>query len=437
MPSYRLSGLADDVLLRQGAASARNESACTALLLAHIAEIERRRLYADEGHDSMCAFCVAEWGLCEYAAYRRIGAARAALAFPALFEAVAEGRLNLTTVNLLAPALTAENAAGLIAAASGLTKRQLQDLLDERAVARAAAAARGAAGDPLAAAPAGLEDENVPLAPALVAPNGASEVRPAKEPAARPAAARFPLHALLGRAEQDDFEYLQALLGHAVPSGNLVQVLGRVFRAAIRQLEREKFAVGARTRGGARGPNAPSRCVPDAVRRAVFIRDRGRCTFEGAKGHRCGSQRRLEFDHIIPVAKGGQSTADNVRLHCRTHNQLAAERAFGAGFMERKRAESRRRAGQKREAARAKEAEFARKKAHARELAANAEAQARAMEVVPWLRRLGFSEREARGAAATCEALPVASLEERVRHALRGLAPASARRVTPFASGPA
>jgi hypothetical protein len=40
------------------------------------------------------------------------------------------------------------------------------------------------------------------------------------------------------------------------------------------------------------------------------------------------------------VARGGEATAENLRLRCRAHNGYAAERTFGAGFMERKRAEA-------------------------------------------------------------------------------------------------
>jgi len=433
MPSYRLSGLADDALLREGAASARNESASTALLLAHIAEIEARRLHATEGYDSMCAFCVGEWGLCEYAAYRRIGAARAARDFPAIFAAVADGRLTLTAVNLLAPALTPENAGELLAAAGHRTKRQVQDLLAERSVTAEAPARK-------AVAPAAASDDE--LAPALVVPEGASKGPRSEEPPATAsptssAAPRFPLQAVLGPQEQDDLDYLKALLGHAVPSGELRQVLGRVFQAAIRELERRKFAVTSRSRTGAQRGKAGSRQVPRAVRRGVFERDHGHCTFVSAKGHRCESRTRLEFDHIRPVARGGQSTVANVRLRCHTHNRLEAERTFGAGFMECKREESRRRAEARKTAAKAKVAERVRKEARARELAANAEARERAMEVIPWLRGLGVSEREARRAAARCAAMPDASLEDRVRHALKGLAPAGTRRVAPVASASA
>jgi len=427
MQRYALRHLADAVLLKEGAASARRESASTATLLAHIAEIDRRRLYADEGYDSMSAFCVGEWGLCEYAAYRRIDAARAALRFPALFDAVADGRLSLTTVNLLAPVLTEANAQASIAAAAGLTKRQLQDWLAERAA---------ATDDSPASAPTRPADAHVLLAPALVAPNGASEEQAAVPPPAAavpviaPVAPAYPLHALLGRAEQEDLDYLKALLSHVVPSGELTRVLGRVFRAAIRELERQKFAVTSRTPRDSSHESTDPRHIPAAVRRAVVERDGGCCTFVAPDGHRCGSRKRLEFDHIEPVAKGGVSTVENLRLRCRTHNQHAAEQVFGAGFIERKRAEAREYARAKRRAASAADAERARREAHARELAANEAARARAEEVVPWLRTLGFRAGEARRAAeASGAALPDAPLEARVRHALRSLAPPCARKV--------
>ena len=48
----------------------------------------------------------------------------------------------------------------------------------------------------------------------------------------------------------------------------------------------------------------------------------------------------LEFDHIHEFARGGESTADNVRLLCRAHNQYAAECTYGAEFMEAKRQEA-------------------------------------------------------------------------------------------------
>ena len=54
--------------------------------------------------------------------------------------------------------------------------------------------------------------------------------------------------------------------------------------------------------------------IPEAVRLLVWRRDGGKCTT-------CGSQERLEFDHIIPVDRGGSSTARNIQLLCERCNR--------------------------------------------------------------------------------------------------------------------
>ena len=87
-----------------------------------------------------------------------------------------------------------------------------------------------------------------------------------------------------------------------------------------------------------------ARQVPASVKRAVWQRDGGRCTFVGDSGHRCASRTRLEYDHVEPVAAGGRATVKGLRLRCRAHNQLAAEQAFGRGFMNAKRSLGRREA---------------------------------------------------------------------------------------------
>jgi hypothetical protein len=152
---------------------------------------------------------------------------------------------------------------------------------------------------------------------------------------------RFAVQLTISQETHDKLRYAQALLGHAVPSGDLSQVLGRALDALIAVLERNKFAATSRTRPFSRRGGSNERKVPAAIRRTVWQRDGGRCTFTSDKGHRCESRTRLEFDHVQPVARGGLTTAANLRLRCRAHNQLAAERAFGAGFMERKREEAR------------------------------------------------------------------------------------------------
>jgi hypothetical protein len=75
--------------------------------------------------------------------------------------------------------------------------------------------------------------------------------------------------------------------------------------------------------------------IPAAVKRAVWARDQGRCTWPLDSGGRCGSTHRLELDHVVPWARFSGSTEDDLRLLCGHHNRLAAGQAFGERCLER------------------------------------------------------------------------------------------------------
>jgi hypothetical protein len=61
------------------------------------------------------------------------------------------------------------------------------------------------------------------------------------------------------------------------------------------------------------------RAIPERVRHEVWRRDRARCVD-------CGSRARLEFDHIIPVSRGGSNTARNIELRCEGCNRRKGAR---------------------------------------------------------------------------------------------------------------
>ena len=112
MRVYSLSHLGDPELRHDLLSLIAQNRGTTATLLAHLAEFDARKLYLPAAYPSMFAYCVHELHLSEDAAYKRIQAARVARRFPDIFEAVADGRLHLTGLGLLAPYLTPENADG-------------------------------------------------------------------------------------------------------------------------------------------------------------------------------------------------------------------------------------------------------------------------------------------------------------------------------------
>ena len=209
---------------------------------------------------------------------------------------------------------------------------------------------------------------------------------------------------MIAQSTDEKLQYAEALLGHTVHCGDFDDVLDRALDALIARLEKQKFA--ATTKPRPQRTSADPRHIPAQVKRAVWERDGGQCTFASEGGQRCAARARLEFDHVDPVACGGEATVEGIRLRCRAHNQYEAECAFGAGFME-----------HKREAARQ-----AREEARARAAVENDPERS----VIPWLRRLGYRLQEAREAALYSERRPDAPLEERIRVALRHLAPRAA-----------
>ena len=409
-----LAHLSDGALLRDLAALVNQDRATTAALLAHLAEVDERRLFLPAAYPSMYAYCVGELRFSEDVASKRIQAARVARRIPAIFTALADGRLHLSAVLLLAPHLTAENARELIETAAHKTKSEIETLLAERFPRTELLPWVQVLATPGAPTPAPNESDRESTVKDLqhapghvgtcaaqpssgrVGPGAPSAPGRMEASAPRPKLAplgpqRFALQLTIGQSGYDKLLYARALLGHAASSGDLAVVIERALDALIGRLEKHKFAATSRPRPMTRRSSGHPRYVPATVKRAVWERDGGRCTFVSEHGRRCPARTRLEFDHVEPVARGGRATLAGLRLLCRAHNQYAAERVFGAAFMGHKRNESRR-AGA-------------------------------ARDVTPWLRGLGFRADEARRAAEACSAIPDASLEERVRFALSQLTP--------------
>ncbi len=205
MNSYALSHLDNHVLLRDLAAHVTRNCAATADLLAHLAEVDTRKLYLPEAHPSMHSYCVHVLGLSEDAASKRIHVARKAREFPGIFKAVAEGRLHLSGAVLLAPHLTPDNADELLAAAAHKTKSEVEAMLAHR-FPKPDVPARIM---PVASASPLLPDSTAPALAAQHAPGHVEVPRPRVAPLAPE---RFSVQFTVGQDTYETLRYVQALL---------------------------------------------------------------------------------------------------------------------------------------------------------------------------------------------------------------------------------
>jgi HNH endonuclease len=58
--------------------------------------------------------------------------------------------------------------------------------------------------------------------------------------------------------------------------------------------------------------------IPEKVRHAVWRRDEGRCV-------ECGCKENLEYDHIIPLSRGGSNTERNLQILCEACNRRKSD----------------------------------------------------------------------------------------------------------------
>jgi hypothetical protein len=352
-----LNELSSDQLLARLLELVRRGRKLEADLIAHLAEVDGRRLYLREGCPSMFAYCVDVLRFAEAVAYKRIAAARAARRFPVILTALRSGGLHLTAVSLLAPQLTVENAAELLATAEHRTADEIRRMLADR---------RPKAGVVSLVKRVGQVPEKAEFEKAELGKESGLPASPAA-PSAKPAVAAAPVcgppeplgeerYLIRFTADGELYEQIQqlkALMRHQIPDGDVGKILAKAAAVLLKQVRAQKFGecsvpraarsersaqvAGVESAGRAEPAitSSSSRQIPASIRRAVSKRDDERCTFVSATGRRCGSRDFLEFHHCEPWARSRSHAIDGITLRCRAHNQYEAERDFGAKHMER------------------------------------------------------------------------------------------------------
>ncbi len=361
-----LRALSDDDLLRLTGELTRRSRHTEVALLAHLAEIDARGLYLREACSSLFAYCTERLHFSDGEAHYRIAAARAAREHPVVLDMLADGRLHLTAVALLAPHLTAENRDAVLSRAVHRSKRRVEELVAElsprpdvpsliRKLPTGIGAAPSAAGTvspavapvspatipaSLASLPANVDRSDSPVsADGAGAPLRPTAPQPPAPPRSHAASAvieplapgRHKVQFTASTELRDKLERLRALMLSTVPDGDLATVIDRAVTRELARLERRKSATTDKPRKSLADTDvsASSRHVPAAVRRSVHARDGDRCASRDDQGRRCTARVWLELHHRHPYGFGGDHAVENVATLCRAHNRYLATIDYG------------------------------------------------------------------------------------------------------------
>jgi hypothetical protein len=343
----QLHSLSDDQLLHRLSELLSKSRRLESELIAHIGEVDARRLYARQGSSSMFSYCTEVLHLSEAEAYLRIGVARAARQYPVLLDMLADGRFHLSGIARLVPHLTGTNHKDLLQRAAYKSKRQIDELIAEIA--------------PKPDVPPSIRKlpdrrEKVELPKRQLLPDGvgasksassaqisggvASQPGVSKAPYTAPeplSPARYKIQFTASAEFRDKLERLRKLLRTSVPDGDLAAVFEVAVTEKLERLESKRLAKTKAPRKSVKESDTQpsSRHIPAAVRRAVLARDGNRCTFVSPDGRRCSERSGLEFHHRRPFGLGGDNCVENISLMCRTHNAYRAECDYGKAYMER------------------------------------------------------------------------------------------------------
>jgi 5-methylcytosine-specific restriction endonuclease McrA len=358
---------------------------CTAEMLAVIAEVDQRKLWATHACPSMFAFCVEHFHMSEAVTAKRIWAARTARRFPVIFKMVAGGELHLGAIHRLAKHLTDDNHKTLLKRAKHKSSRGIDRLVAEiapkpdvpsrvRALPRrggpsipsaltvAMGRETGVFGEKKDAETSGsaagtLKAQTTDFAPSAVAPirtaapttapltasPDACRDRKNNKPVVALSPKRYKVEITVDQDTHDKLRMLQDLLSHQHAHTDPAVIVSQALDLLLAETLKKKAAITDRPRrkrdsNGSQPEVTLTRAIPASTRREVWRRDGGRCAFVADDGKRCSGTRALEYHHIRPYGKGGGHEADNIALRCRAHNQHQADLDFGREFMDRRRA---------------------------------------------------------------------------------------------------
>jgi hypothetical protein len=350
-----ISQKTDFCLLTAARQLAAAEKKTQVALIAHLAEIARRKLHLDQGYASMFDYCLRALHLAEGEIWLRLQVSSRCGRFPELLEELAAGGLNLTSAGKICAFLREDNKTSILQNCRGKTTREVEEYLCSLKPKPSVPSSlqRCPRSTALAQPTAKLGDNELRLPgerelfPSEINEDAANTADHIPAPAAKTSRLetlgeeRYYLHCTVSTGLRRKIERLAEVLGIDNPARNLPALLEQAFDIALKakdpaHLRRAKQAAAAAAAAAKeqsqeqRSTTAPrSRHIPAAIKRAVFHRGEYRCQYAAADGARCPQHTHLCVDHIVPFAQGGTNDLSNLQLLCARHNLRKMERDFG------------------------------------------------------------------------------------------------------------
>ena len=307
-----LKNLDDKTLLLEIEKLCKEERQILTVILHHLREIERRKLYASLKYSSLFEYAVKELGHSEDQAYRRISAMKILREIPEIEEKINSGELQLSHLGMANTFFNKEKQY----AQKEFSKNEKLEFLDK------------------------LSNKTAKDAEKIILSHCTypAQFRPERERII--SEEMVEINFVAKNQLKEKIYKLKCLLAHKSPHLSTAELIDQLCdlglekwgKGAYAALIKNNFHAQVQSSADTHSPQNEMRTSQnqstswESLKKIIWRRDKGQC-------QNCGSSYALEVDHILPKAKGGEDTINNLRLLCRSCNQRAAIQHFGLNKM--------------------------------------------------------------------------------------------------------
>ena len=299
--------------------AAKNEKNATLVLLEQLMIVEEKRVYAIMGYSTLWEYVHKELNYSEPQTSERVSAMRLMKRVPEVKKELEAGKLTLTTTAKLATHVKREQCSEsevlqLLESVSGKTTREAERVLVQES-------SEPAKPDQLRAVTKDLTRITIE-----VDSNFLELMKRAKELGGHAGSSpqelfKMGLNEFVKKREIKKPTAAQVEVSSETKSPTHSTFVENDFKLHAREVKEDRVQSKSRS---------SSRYIAKPVKVYVRQRSKDRCEFNSPEsGTRCESRINLQFEHVLPFSVGGESTIENIKHYCSTHNRLSAIQFFG------------------------------------------------------------------------------------------------------------